>query len=289
MLTDVRVILGAVVATLVSAAVLIKYHSAQAILLVAGGALGLLVLIIILDSLIKRNREHSTPAAVDVTAPRVNMSFALPRVDPNVPMVTRRATSGPAGAMSLSGTSAGTISPGYHGPAVRADEYEIAAFVFASVVNNQSAPGVGLTAKDARCTVDYFAPNGRPLLANVKGRWRDSPSALELSPYRLNTASEALDIPADGEPRELDLIFKYIDEAYVFAYNNRNASADGARLPTHRITELEFIAEVTVGGSNFKELKERFTIKHGGIGTTPSVQREPPDAGSAGTGEPAPA
>jgi hypothetical protein len=90
----------------------------------------------------------------------------------------------------------------------------------------------------------------------------------------LHTASEAIDIPADGEPRELDVAMKYSEDPYCFAYNNENSTHEWSRSPEHRITELEFVAKVTIKGSNFVPITQCFVVSHGGIGKNLSIQAQ---------------
>lgn len=213
--------------------------------------------------------------------PSVNLSFVEPRAEPRVRMIQRtsllsRPTEGHTGgtisstSMATSLTATGPV--GSHGAGYSTEE-RYCSFAFARVVNNHDSPGVGVTAKDVRCDLAFHAMDKVGALPKIKGRWRDAKSPLDLSPFQLHTAAGAIEIPADGEPRELDVAMKYPEDAYCYAYNNDNADGyEWSRKPEHRITELEFVAEVTVRGSNFAPLTRRFIVSHGGIGTVLAIR-----------------
>lgn len=228
--------------------------------------------------------EHSTIGTVlgspAPPSPTVNLSFVGPRTDHEVPMIQRTYYPPTGGATYGGGTVTSTslasalTATGPVGPDAGGYETETryASFAFARVVNNQSDPG-GLAAEDARCYVTFYSEGKAWLFPEIKARWRDADSPLSLSPYQLHTAAEAIRIPADSEPRELDVAMKYPEDAYCYAYNNANTSGyEWSRKPEHRLTELEFIAEVTVRGSNFPPLTRRFLVSHGGIGTVLAIQ-----------------
>lgn len=206
----------------------------------------------------------------------VNLSFATPKPNPRVRVFQETFPGSPGGSsasFSVSGTIAARSMTGESFvPPSRTREERYASFVFARVVNDHSSPGIGVAAKDVRARVSYYSPDNVWRLDKVKGRWRNSDSPVDLSPFRTHPESEAIDIPPDGEPRELDLVMKFPEDAYCYAYNNENLNHEWSRMPEHRITELEFIAEVTVRGSNFVEISRRFVISHGGIGSIVNIR-----------------
>lgn len=186
-----------------------------------------LALLLVTAFLIER-RWSGQDTQQSTEEPAVNLSFVGSRTDPRVLMIQR------THAEPVAGYSGGTINAlstsatgtNIHMGGGYSDETRYASFVFARVVNDHFSPGVGVTAKDVRCYVSFFSRDKVWSFPQIKGRWRDADSPLSLSTFQLHTADEAIDIPADGEPRELDVAMKYPEDAYCFAYNNDNTQRD---------------------------------------------------------------
>jgi hypothetical protein len=203
--------------------------------------------------------------------PMVNLSFGPPTHGDDVPVTRIRESYGPRPDYPASG---GTIAASAVGPTEQWEEARNASFVWATVVNDRPASGEGLTAEDVRCYVSFSSPTTVWLMKEIKGRWRDADNPLSapelFSPFKTHTSAEAITIPPDGEPRSLDVAFKFPDDDFAYAYNNESYyhGNDWCRNPKYRVPVLEFIAAVRVTGSNFAPLEHRYIVSHEGKGST---------------------
>lgn len=210
------------------------------------------------------------------------LRFAPPTSSDGVRMARHRDPSNSAASRSYPGAIAASATGGTIAASARlgdgAIEERVASFVWANVVNEQCAPGVGIAAEDVRCRISFSSPTSAWMLREITGHWRDADNPLTapqtFTPFKVNTSAEAISIPADGEPRSLDVAMKYREDPDCYAYNNDSYfyGNEWCRKPEHRIPVMEFIAHVTITGSNFTPIERRFLVTHGGRGTTLSIE-----------------
>lgn len=142
-----------------------------------------------------------------------------------------------------------------------------ASFAFATVKNTQAFAGKGLTAAHVRLELRFDTADGKHLLGPIQGKWRDTEQSLERGGARVKQSEHFLNIPANGQLNELDLAFKLVDDAQVFAYNQESESHDDGRSPELLIHSDRFVVTVDVCGENFALVQGRYLITHDGEGS----------------------
>jgi hypothetical protein len=120
--------------------------------------------------------------------------------------------------------------------------------------------------------ISFFRSDGKPLLV-MDGRWSDPPeSQLESPTIR---APEVQSMPANGNPYDLDVAFKYAEDACCYAFNNENRiNSTDLRQPDRALGDPHVVVRVEVSG-NTGTLVGHFDLRHNGRGSQPTLQRHP--------------
>jgi len=109
--------------------------------------------------------------------------------------------------------------------------------------NNPKLPNRNNNAKNVRAEIDYLDENKTALLVSIQGRWGG------LQPNEINssdrTVLESTNFPNNNAKRWLDLVMKYPEDEYCYAYSNDSYGQGYFLHPNHIIERKRFFIHVS--------------------------------------------
>jgi hypothetical protein len=131
--------------------------------------------------------------------------------------------------------------------------FPLSCMASAPFANNPKFPNQHNDVAKARAEITYLDENGKPLFKPITGRWGGlQPSEIAGSDKRI---LESTDFPNTGSVRWLDLLLKYPEDEYCYAYNNDSYTyaRQFFQHPEHQISSKRFFVQVRLKGAHIPD------------------------------------
>lgn len=109
-----------------------------------------------------------------------------------------------------------------------------------------------------RAEISYLDAD-KNFLFQVQGRWSHSDQPTEIRKGQRVTL-ESTDFPNNGAPRSLDLIIKYPEDNYCYAYDNNSYDAAFYLHPSYEIRHKHFFIQVQLFGAFIQDRIWQFEV-----------------------------
>jgi len=163
------------------------------------------------------------------------------------------------------------VSIGHYLPDGRRVTSHVTNLASALFVNKPRFPNQNNNAKNIRAEIDFLDENRTAVLVSIQGRWQGK------EPSEINsgdkTILESTNFPNNGAPRWLDLIMKYPEDEYCYAYSNDSYGQDYFQHPNHLIEAKRFFIHVRLLGEYMPGNLFEFEVETKGIGDTFQIRR----------------
>jgi len=131
--------------------------------------------------------------------------------------------------------------------------FPLSCMASAPFANNPKFPNLHNDIEKARAEITYLDENKTPLFKPITGRWGGlQPSEIAGSDKRI---LESTDFPNTGAVRWLDLLLKYPEDEYCYAYNNDSYSyaRQFFQHPDYQISSKRFFIQVRLKGAHIPD------------------------------------
>ena len=131
--------------------------------------------------------------------------------------------------------------------------FPLSCMASAPFANNPKFPNQHNDVAKARAEITYLDENRKPLFKPITGRWGGlQPSEIAGSDKRI---LESTDFPNTGSVRWLDLLLKYPEDEYCYAYNNDSYAyaRQFFQHPEHQISRKRFFVQVRLKGAHIPD------------------------------------
>jgi hypothetical protein len=223
-------------------------------------ALAILVTLLILALLAAYRLQQSVDEYLE--RPRPHLVFSSTEVQTGVNIVVFYVpVSGYGGPVATGGTSAASASATESH--VTARRQAVADFARV-VVTNDPAGKPGEIAQRVIARLKVSDVDGNELL-RATGRWAEQRQAPESLRIGMDKEAIPIDLDPNALEHELDIAFKYPQDANCYVYNNDNGQYAGdLRYRKHELAGKQFRVDVELQGSNVGPVRASFLLENGG-------------------------
>jgi hypothetical protein len=137
--------------------------------------------------------------------------------------------------------------------------------------NNPEFPNHFNNVQKVRAEIMYLDENKSPLLGPITGRWGGlQPSEIIGSDRRI---LDDTDLPNTGAVRWLDLLMKYLEDEYCYAFSNDSYGKPFFQNPGFQITRKRFFIEIRLRGAFIPDDTWELEVATKGKGDTFQIRK----------------
>jgi len=138
--------------------------------------------------------------------------------------------------------------------------------------NNPTLSNRNNYARNVRAEIDYLSQDKTTVLTSVQGRWQGlQPNEVTNSDW---TILESTNFPNNGAKRALDLIMKYPEDEYCYAYTNESYGLPYFLNPNQIIESKKFFIQVKLKGEYLPDKVHEFEVETEGIGDSFKIRKD---------------
>ncbi len=156
------------------------------------------------------------------------------------------------------------VGPSEDGSGKPAQFLSISNMAHIQFANNPKPITDSNSAKDVRAEITFYDIHRNVLLGPIEGRWGETehPTRMEKGEQK---QIESIDFPNNGAKRHINLIIKYPEDEFCYAYNNESYLYKDFQKTDFIIKSTKFIASIVLKGAYIPSTPWEFVIETRGF------------------------
>lgn len=128
-------------------------------------------------------------------------------------------------------------------------------------------------AQKLRAEITFLDENNKPLFDTIQGRWSQMEHAPKVSKSQIEEI-ESITLPNNGGARSVDLLIKYPEDEFCFAYNNTAYNYQFFTNPNLQIKKKRFFVRLVLMAEYMINKTWEFEVITNGIGDTFKIRKK---------------